>query len=139
MPPTASLIRRARPGFVLVTIVVVIALAMSLFGLWAKAAIGQHRWLDVAALQMQAERLAEAGIARAVDRHTADPEYSGETWTIPAAELQSRGPAEVRIQIEATGDELHVSVTADFPAGADRRARVTKNIEVLDPSSGEVS
>ena len=137
MPQATPTKLRARPGFVLVAIVVTIALAMGLFGLWAKAAIAQHRWLDGEALRMQAERLAESGVARAIDRHAADPDYSGETWSIPAEELHGRGPAEVRIRVQTTGDEYRVSVTADFPAGAVHRARITKQIEILSPTPGE--
>jgi hypothetical protein len=139
MPKAAPTIRRVRPGFVLVAIVVMITLAMGLYGLWAKAAIAQHRSLDGEALRMQAERLAESGVARAIDRHAADPDYSGETWSIRVEELYGRGPAEVRIRVQTTGDEYHVSVTADFPAGTVRRARVTKDIDIISPTPGEAS
>jgi hypothetical protein len=123
----------------LISVVVVLALSMTLFGLWAQAAIREHRWLEGEALRLQAMRLAESGVARAVERRANDPGYLEETWSIPAAEFQSRNAAEVRIRIEAIGDELHVSATADYPADAVRRARVTKQIEILNPIPGDES
>lgn len=131
--------RRTRPGFVLVTVIVVIVLALTLFGVWAKSAISQRRGLDGIAARMQAERLAESGVARAIERLAAAPDYTGETWSIPADELQRRDSAEVRIQVRTSGDEVRISATADFPAGDARRARVTKQVDVLRSNSRDAS
>ena len=127
-------------GFVLVSVIVVIALAMALFGLWAQAAVREQRWLDGEALRMQAGRLAESGVARGIARRASDPDYASETWQIPAAEFSGRHAAEVQIRVTPADATLHVSATADFPAGAVRRARVTKQIEIsLNPAPGDES
>ena len=123
----------------LISVIVVLALSMALFGLWAQAAIRQHRWLEGEALRLQATRLAESGVARAISRRASDSSYGNETWSIPAAEFQSRNAAEVRIRIATIGDELHVAATADFPAGTLRRARITKQIDILNPIPGDES
>jgi Tfp pilus assembly protein PilX len=139
MRRTNPVIRQAERGFMLISVIVVLALSMTLFGLWAQAAIRQHRWLEGEALRMQATRLAESGVARAIKRRANDRGYTEETWSIPAAEFQSRNAAGVRIRIAAIGDELHVAATADYPADAVRRARITKQIDILNPIPGDES
>jgi hypothetical protein len=132
-------IRPARRSFVVVAVVVVLAMAMTLFALWAQAAVREHRWLDGQALRIEAIRLAEAGLARAEFRHAQDPQYIEETWSIPAADLRGKHAAEVRIRVERLGAALRFTATADFPAGTVRRARVTKQIEITNPATGDES
>jgi hypothetical protein len=126
-------------GFVLVAILVVLALAMALFGLWAQSAVREQRWLDGEALRLEALRLAEAGVARGIARRAIDPDYANETWRIPAADVGGRHAAEVRIRVTPEGAALRIAATADFPAGAVRRARVTKQIEISNPAPGDES
>jgi Tfp pilus assembly protein PilX len=128
-------IRPAQRGFVVVAVVVALALAMTLFGVWARAAVRQQHWLEGQALRIEATRLAEAGLARAEFRRANDPEYADETWTIPAADFHSRHAAEVRIRVETVGNTLRYTATADYPVVAVRRARVTKQIEALIPAT----
>ena len=132
-------IRRVDRGFVLVAVIVVLALAMALFGLWAQAAIREHRWLDGEALRLEAGRLAESGVARGIARRAVDPDYASETWQVPAAELNGHHAAKVQIRITPADAALRVAVTADFPAGAVRRARVTKQVEIPNPAPGDES
>ena len=123
----------------LIAVIVVLALSMALFGLWAQAAIQDHRWLEGEALRMQALRLAESGVARAMARHANDSSYGNETWSVPAAEFKSRHAAEVRIRITPASAALQFAATADYPAAAVRRARVTKQIEIPKPIPGDES
>jgi hypothetical protein len=128
---------KAMPGFVVVSMVVLLAVAMTLFGLWAKAAVREYRQLEYRQQELQATRLAEAGVGRGMARLASDPAYEGETWTIPAADLDRPQGAEVHIRVVPSPDAdqpAHVEATADFPAGAVRRARHTKKSDIPSPS-----
>ena len=126
-----------RAGFVIVVVVVLFAVSLALFGIWAQAAIGQHRRLRNEQLRLQAVRLAEAGVSRALARRAADPQYMKETWSVPASALGGPRAAEVRIRIEPTADDaaLRVEATAEYPAGATRRAQITRRIEIPNTRS----
>jgi hypothetical protein len=125
-------------GFVLVTVIAVMAISMALFGIWARAVVIEHRRLDVQQFRVQAVRLAEAGLRRAAAQRAALPQYESETWRVPAAELDQLHDAEVSIRVIpiADGKTLAIESTAQYPAGTDRRAQSTKRIEIPNPHPG---
>jgi hypothetical protein len=126
--------RDRRSGIVLVSIIVVIALCMALFGLWAQAAVRGHHRLQGEAYRFEAGRLAESGVARAIARRAADASYATETWSIPAAELGGAYAGNVQITIENIGDDdrtvERIRAVAKFPADAVHQAQVTRTIEL---------
>jgi hypothetical protein len=128
----------ARAGFILVAVVVVFTISLTLFGLWAKSAIAHHQQVRNEQLRLQAVRLAEAGVRRAVGRRAADADYVEETWVVPAEAIGGTHAAEVRIRIEPKGDGsvLDVAATAAYPAGSLRRAQITKHLEIPNPVAG---
>jgi len=128
-----------RTGFVLVAVVVVFTIGLALFGVWAQAAVAQHRQLRNEQLRLQAVRLAEAGVGRALARRVADPQYVEETWSVPANVLDGNRAAEVRIRIEPAPDASawRVEATAEFPAGALRRAKITKQVYIPKSTFGD--
>jgi type II secretory pathway pseudopilin PulG len=79
--------------------------------------------------RIQAGLLADSGLERAASRLEASPEFTGETWEIPAQELGDRGRGVVTIVVEPIADRPRfrkVRVQADFPAESQLRARVTR-------------
>ena len=135
--------RDARRGFVVISVVVLLTVVAALFGLWAKAAVSEHRQLEYRQHELQAIRLAEAGVGRGMARRASDPVYDGETWTIPAADLGQSHAAEVTIRVvtaAADAATLQIEATANYPAGGPSkadRARHTKQIEIPTPSPSE--
>jgi Tfp pilus assembly protein PilV len=125
----------SRRGIVLVAVVVVSAISLMLFGLWARAAIGQQQQMRSQQYRAQAVRLAEAGVRRAVARRTADSQYVEEVWQIPAQVLDQINSAQVRIRVttDVGADKIKYEATAEFPAGAVRRAQVTRHTETSRP------
>ena len=113
-------IRRTQRGFVVIAVIVVLAMAMALFGLWGQAAVREHRWLDGQALRIEATELAESGLARAVIRHAKNAGYWEETWSIPASEFHNSHAATVHIRVEPVSTALRYTATADYPTGAVR-------------------
>jgi type II secretory pathway component PulK len=129
-----------RRGFVLVTVLVIMAISLALFAFWARAAVVEHRRLETRQFRVQAERLAEAGLRRAMVQRENQPNYKVETWRISADELDQVHPGEVRIQVRSAGDDrVEIEATAQYPAGAEHRAQSTKRIEILNPTKGTES
>src|SRR5262245_55634837 len=92
--------RRARRGgalFVaLVTLLVVMLITMTLI----QSLIAAHRQTRVSAAQLQAEWLAEAGVARARALAGSNPDYAGETWQVALADdeaAENRGVVEIKV------------------------------------------
>jgi hypothetical protein len=57
--------------------------------------------------------------------------YAGETWNIPANELNGPAPGVVRIVVETPARQprrRRVRVEADYPANSDTRARQSKEV-----------
>ena len=128
-----------RRGFVIVAVIVVFAISTALFGVWANSAVRSHRRLGDVQLRMQAVRLAEAGVRRAIARRRADPRYDQEVWSVSAADLGRGRAAEVRIRIAPAAEQWSVAATAEFPVGAVRRARITKQVEIPNANRGDES
>jgi hypothetical protein len=92
--------------------------------------------------RLQAEWLAESGLARARARLTADPDYKGETWKIPASQLDGAHEGLVVVEVETRADlkrgERVVRVVADFPnadpAHRDRSSKQTIHAVSTDRS-----
>ena len=127
--------RRPKRGFVLVAVIVIMSVSLTLFGIWAQAAIRARSRLATQQFHSQAMRLAEAGLHRAIVRRATDSKYEGETWSVPADELDKTHAAKVqiRIVINPIAGTTRYEATAEFPAGALRRAQNTKAIDLPNP------
>jgi Tfp pilus assembly protein PilX len=129
--------RRRSQGIVLVVLVVVMGVALALFGIWARQIVRAQRRLESRQYRVQAQRLAEAGVRRAIARLAADANFTGESWTVPADQLDSRHAAVVRIEVAPSPFEstLRCQATAEFPAGAVRRATIIESIQLPVPAA----
>jgi Tfp pilus assembly protein PilV len=125
----------SRRGIVLVAVVVVFAISLMLFGLWARTAVQQQQQMRSQQYRAQAVCLAEAGMRRAIARRAADSQYVEEVWQIPAQLLDQINSAQVRIRVmtEVGTDTIKYEATAEIPAGAVRRAQVSRRIEISRP------
>jgi type II secretory pathway pseudopilin PulG len=128
-------INASRRGVVLIAVIAVFAISLMLFAVWARAAVGQQRQMRSQQHRAQAVRLAEAGVRRAVARRLADPQYADEVWPVPAEMLDQINSAQVRIHVTADDGAGTISyeATVEFPAGAVRRAQITRRIETTRP------
>ena len=140
MKPSIVSRRHRKRGIVLVAVLVIFTISLVLFGIWTRAALAQHRRLQMDQMRLQTVRLAEAGLRRAVLRRQADPQYEGETWQVPADALGGSQLAQVIIKVNQTanaGATVYEAV-AQLPAGAERRMQLTKRVEVPSSTAGEV-
>jgi Tfp pilus assembly protein PilV len=98
--------------------------------------IAQRDSVEAAAWRIQATWLAESALERAAAQLAADAAYRGETWTIPAKELDAHNAAVVRIEVQTVSESpkaRRVRVQADFPNHPEHRARQTKETVVYVP------
>ncbi len=87
-------------------------------------------------LHTQANWLADAGAARAVAQWNASPDYTGETWAVPAEQLSAGRTASVRIAVSPEPDHPErtiIAATAEYPRGSPTAIRITKRITVTKP------
>jgi hypothetical protein len=127
---------KRKRGVVLVAVIVLFSVSLTLFGLWSQAVVGERNNLATQQFRIQAGRLAEAGVQRAVSLRAADAKYADEVWAVPASELDNAHAAQVRIHVAPTSDAggIRCEATAEFPVGALRRAQITKSIEIPNPT-----
>jgi Tfp pilus assembly protein PilV len=134
-----------RSGAALVVLIAVLAISLGLAGVWAQTIIRENRRMTEKQWRVQATRLAEAGLRRAAARRAGDPQFQEETWSIPADQLGGKYAAAVRIRVSPDDGltAIQYQATAEYPAGATRRAQITKllssplprNVEQADDPS----
>lgn len=129
-----------RRAVVLMSVLVCMAVAMTLFLAWLKTAAMERRQLRAQQDRLQAEILADAGLDRAAAQLQSTGDYSGETWQIGAEAFAGRGAATVTIQVkppEENATSRNVHAVAEFPLGGDARVRRSKQITIVLPNTGE--
>jgi Tfp pilus assembly protein PilX len=143
---TASYARRDsacpnRRGIVLIAVLVMLTVSLTLFGIWARQAVLNQGRLDTQQRRLQAVRLAEAGIRRAIALRAADSKFNEQAWSVPPSELDQKHTGKVRIKVAPGGTEgtLRYQATAEFPMGDIRSVQITKSIELADQTSKDRS
>lgn len=135
----------SRNGMTIIPVIAFYAVAMTLIAVWAKSALRDRRQVTRWHEHTQTALLAEAGLRRAAARVARDDGYTGEHWRVAAEELGLLHEAAVEIRIteltsedakkhdaSSSSDELHVVAIANYPAGADHRIQVTKEITLAN-------
>jgi type II secretory pathway component PulK len=125
-------------GVALVLVIVAMSIALALFAIWTRAIVQAHRRSTSRQSELQAVRLAEAGVRRAIALRAANSQYNEGTWSIPKENLGGPYAAEVRILVTPISETglVRYQATAEYPVGATRRAQVTRNAEIPETSSG---
>jgi type II secretory pathway component PulK len=135
----SGMLRTRRRGVALVLVLaclfVVALVGMALL----RSAANQYRQLRLERQRLQAFWLAESGVLRAAARLNGPTDYSGETWNIPAAELDGDSAGSVRIEVQMVPDQPKqrlVLVEAHFPDKADLGAVQRRRILITLPDEG---
>jgi hypothetical protein len=138
MPDNRSKLNGKPRGAALVAVIVAMTIALALFAIWMRTIVRERQRSTMRQIHMQSARLAEAGLSRALAMRSADPQYDGETWKVEAASLGGSQAAEVRIQLTplAESGRLRCEVTAVYPAGATRKAQISRQLEFTAPNPG---
>jgi len=126
-----------RRGLTVVAVLVCLILITMVSGAVLKVGLARREQLRSRERRLQAEWLAEAGCQRALARLAIDPSYAGETWEVPARDLDSADPALIAIVVEREPggpNRRTVRVQADYPRDPPRRARCTRALTVTTPA-----
>jgi type II secretory pathway component PulK len=121
----------SRQGVALVAAVVAFALAATILFYLLKTTLDQQRQMLLHRQEVQADWLAAAGIDRAIAQLKEFPDYTGETWRIPAEQLNNTTPAEVVIKVKTSDlvNQRKITVQADYPADTIHRSRKTRSTQ----------
>ena len=109
----------ARRGVFMVVVMICLLVGSLIVGALLKLALLQSRQLVQEQARVQAEWLADSGLARAASQLAGDSDYAGETWTIPAADLAGHDGARVDIRVEKDPQQPQnrtVKIEAVYPA-----------------------
>lgn len=122
--------RGKRRGVLLVAVIVCMAVVMGIVGTLLRSALSARRQLRVERDLRQVELLLEAGVDRAVAKLAANPNYDGETWSIPAMEILSDGDGEVVIEFPTAELPTETASESEDEAAASRRVRIAAEYPV---------
>lgn len=109
-----------RRGTVLVVVVVLLFVTASIAGAVLRASLLDARQYATDRKALQADRLAEAGLARATAYLELDPEYDSEEWI---AELPGGESATVSIRVTEADGGRTIEAVALYPNNSDRPVR----------------
>jgi hypothetical protein len=128
--------RPDRRGLAIIPALVCLLLVTLLSGLLLRQVTTRRATARSEERRMQAEWLAESGLARASARMAAEHGYRGETWEV-APEALGGGAGVVRITVDAgdregrsARDRFLIRVEADYPRDDVRRARASKTLTI---------
>ena len=129
----ASSRQNPRRGAIIVFAILAL-LVVSMLGAALLRTVSQSKQqLQREALHTQAVWLADSGAARAVAQLRASPDYTGETWAVPAEQLSAGRTASVRIALSPEPDHPEhtiIAATAEYPRDSPTAIRITKHITV---------
>ena len=117
--------RHHRRAALIMAVLVCLTLVTVLAGVWMQLLAVERRHVRNQQGAMQAELLAEAGMARAVRALQTDAAYPGEVWQPSAEALGAKLPAKVSISVASVADAPRaraISVAAAFPEVGSQRA-----------------
>ena len=113
-------IRSLRRGTVLVIVMVLLLVTMSIALAVFRAAVIDARQFRTDANALQADRLAEGGLARADRLLHSNPTFQGDEWSI---DLPNGGRARVVTHVERSSDRIEIEAIATFPLEGTRSVR----------------
>lgn len=134
---------RHRRGILLVAVIVCMAVVMGIVGTLLRGALSARRQLRVDRDLRQVELLLDAGVDRAAAKLATDPDYEGETWSIPADQILSAGAGKVVIEIpdaspptDSESDDApqlcQVHIAAEYPLGGLTTVRRSRTFLIED-------
>ena len=135
---TASLQQSPRRGSTLIIAFAALLIVSMLGASLIRTVTLSRQQLQRETLRTQAVLLADSGAARAIARLKASPDYTGETWSVPAEQLSTGRTAFVLIIVApdtAHPEQTLIAATAEYPQGSPTAIRVTKRMTITTQQS----
>lgn len=127
-PPTQR--HSNRRGFALVLSI----LSLVLFGLAAAVLVQSLDWqrgvVQSDAIRLQVDWLAQSAVNRAAAKLNEQPDYVGETWAVPATELDGTATAKITITAAKAAEPAkrhQVQIHVEYQRSGDVVARLTRS------------
>lgn len=117
----------------LLTVMICLVIALSVGAAVVRTGLARRGQARAEERRLQADWLAESGLERASARLADAPDYAGETWQVPAADLGGRDDGSVTIAVEAVEGHPRrrlVRARADYPRDPSRRARARRQATI---------
>lgn len=109
---------KTRRAVVLMAVIVALAVMGTLFLVILQRVAVQRRQSRIAEVNLQSLWLAQSGLERAAAQLHASSDYTGETWSIPADQVDGRAPATVEIKVKPLSGANRKQVTVIAKSGA---------------------
>lgn len=126
-------VNSARRGAVMVFALMALFVASTIVATLLQITSLAHRQFKREENRVQARLLADAGIARAVEKLRQQSDFEQETWTVSTDQLSQQGAATVRLNV-ATDKNLPkqktITAIAEFPAGRPDAIKVTQQFTI---------
>lgn len=121
----------SRKGSAIVFALVALLVASMLIASLLRTSSMSHRQLLRDEFRIQANWLADAGCERALVRLQNQPDFTEETWNVPAEQLGLERTAVVRLKVTAdtaNPSQRIVSVVAEYPHGNPDLVRIEREM-----------
>lgn len=132
--------RRQRRGTIIVAVLVSLLVVSTLAIQVTRSTIQRQRQVRMTQNQLQSLWTAESAVGRAVSRLRNDPQYSGETWQIPAEQITGEKSATVEIKVESVEDgsmQRRIIVEAFYPSDSADRIGTQKTVSIQLRNEGD--
>lgn len=132
--PKCNANARPRRGIALLAAIVCVSVATAVICGLVHLATQAYRETQLQQRREQADWIAESGSERALAQLYANPEYSGERWSLPADAIGGRHDAQVTIQVEPLEGQENwrsVRIVANYPLEPSLRVRQTRVFRTL--------
>ena len=121
-----------RSGVILVVAMICLFLTSLLLGTLLQMAVAQRRYAKMEAAALQAEWLADSALERAAAALAQNANYTGETWTVPAKDLDGTHSGRVVIALVPLkgSRQRELKVIAHYPAEGPQVTKRTRRIRM---------
>jgi hypothetical protein len=121
-----------RCGAAALFVLICLSFATIVATLLVKAAVAERTYASRLALTYQADWLVETGVNRAAAQLGRSGSYPGETWPLPAAQLDGSRGATIHIDVKADADPKfrRVHVAAELQGQSGTTVRSAKVIRI---------
>lgn len=130
---------RRRTGAVLAIVVMALLVVMLLGAAICQTFLSEQQSYRLRESRLQTLWILESAAQRGIRRRTSDEAYRGETWDIPADDLDGVHPGRAVIRVEEVTepqDRQRLIIEVQYPADAVQRVVFQRELFTVSPGSG---